>query len=461
MKAKRYKQIDMTQGNILSSIISFSLPLLAGSLLQTMYNTVDSVIIGNFVSTKALAAVSACRCPMMILLAVLLGLSNGISVLVAQVFGSGESDKIEDVIATANGFFVLSAIPLTIGSILLINPLLSVINIPAAVRGDAYIYLLIVFGGLIGAYGYNLNAGLLRGLGDSRSPLLFLMIACLVNLALDLFFVLVMQWGVFGVALATVIAQMISWLYSLWHIKHHFAHINYRLFSMQIHTVHLKKMLSVGLPMVMNNAVFSFGFLIYYRYVNAFGSAFMAGYGIAGKLENLTWLPISSLGTAAVTFAGQNSGVGNLEWMNKGVKLFLKTTIAINLLTSAILLLWGRQMLGIFTPDAAVIEAGYAYLFCVSPFYWIYAIIHILSSFMNGVGDVKIPTLITLLMFWGVRLPVAWYMSLHFSGNLLHIAYPVSWIAGCIMTVFYYMTKRWQGGIITSFPVNAESKETA
>lgn len=447
MKTQKFIQIDMTQGNIFRSILSFSIPLLAGSLLQTLYNTVDSMIIGNYGSTDALAGVSASQSPMMILLAVMLGLSSGVSVLVSQVFGSKEEGKIKEAIGTANGFFTYSVIPITICAVLLINPMLSLINIQGAAKSNAQLYLLIVFGGLIANFGYNLNAGILRGLGDSRSPLLFLFISFLANIILDLVFVMALHWGVSGVAFATMISTMAAWIYSIWHIKHHFPELKYRVFSLHINRTILLKMLSLSLPMMLNHGIFSVGFLLYYRFVNGFGSAFMAGYGIAGKLENLIWLPVSSLGTAAVTFSGQNSGAGNLDLLNKGVKLFLKMAVSINMLASIASLLWGRWIFGLFSSDPAVIDAAYNYISILTPFYWLYAIIHILSSLMNGVGDTKVPAVITLVMFWGVRIPVAWYMSLHFPGRLLHIAYPISWVAACIMAVGYFMTGRWKGHV--------------
>lgn len=442
---------------MLPSIIAFSIPLLLGSLFQTLYNTVDSIVIGNFVNTEALAAVGVCQSPMLLLLSVMLGLSSGVSVLASQVFGSGKTDDVKDVVSTANGFFLLSVVPITVCALLMIDPLLTIINVQDAARGHAYSYLLVIFGGLIGAYGYNLNSGLLRGLGDSRSPLVFLLVACLVNVVLDLFFVLVMHWGVFGVAIATVIAQVVSWVYSIRHIKRHFPHLQYRLFSLRINRAHLERIVSLGLPMVMNHGIFSLGFVLYYRFVNGFGPDFMAGYTIAGKVENLTWLPISSLGMAAVTFAGQNGGAGNLEWLKKGVKLFLKTSIAINVLTAAITLLCGRWVLGIFSSDAAVVEAGYGYLTCVMPFYWIYAIIHILSSFMNGVGDVKVPTCITMVMFWLIRVPVSWYLSVHCSASLLHFSYPISWVVACTLTVLYFKSGRWMREVSARTPVAVES----
>ena len=437
----------MTQGNILSSIIAFAIPLLIGSLFQTLYNTVDSVVIGNFVGTEALAAVGACYSPMMLLLSVMLGLSGGVSVLVSQTFGAGDAGRVEKVVATVNGFFLLSVIPVTVGALLLIDPVLAIIDMPAVAIEHAHSYLFVVFGGLIGAYGYNLNSGLLRGLGDSRSPLLFLLIAFFVNVVLDLLFVLIMQWGVFGVAIATVIAQIVAWIYSIWHIKRHFAHLHFRLFSLGIAVGYLKRLLSLSLPMVMNHGAFSLGFLLYYRFVNGFGPDFMAGYSIAGKVENLTWLPISSLGMAAVTFAGQNSGAGNIDSLNKGIRLFLKMAVGINVLAAVATLLCGRQVLGLFTPDAAVVDAGFGYLSRVMPFYWIYAVVHMLSSFMNGVGAVRVPTIITMVMFWCIRLPVAWYLSLHFSGTTLHYSFPISWVVACALTVGYYLSGRWRRGI--------------
>lgn len=441
MTKNQYKQTDMTQGPILPTIISFSIPLLIGNLFQLLYNTVDSVVIGNFVGTDALAAVGACNSPMLVLLSVLLGLSGGISVLVSQIFGRGDLEELEKAVSTASGFFMLSVVPLTVCFVLLIEPLLTIIDIQEAAREYARVYLLVVFLGMIGSFGFNLNSGILRGLGDSRSPLLFLLIACILNILLDLFFVLALDLGVFGVAIATVIAQVASWLYSLWHIKRHFAHLSFRLFTFRVNRSILKRMIALGLPMVLNHGIYSLGFLLYYRFVNGFGPVYMAGYGVGGKLDNLSWLPISSLGTAAMTFAGQNSGAGNLEGLRKGLKVILKTAISINILTSALTLLLGRQLMSLFSPDPLVIEAGFAYLVCLSPFYWIYAIMYVLSNYMNGVGDVRYPTLITMIMFWCVRLPVAWYLSTHFGGNVLHLAFPASWTAGCIMMVIYYFKR--------------------
>lgn len=438
MKKQKFAQLDMTRGNILPAIAAFSVPLLIGNLFQLLYNTVDSVVIGNFAGTEALAAVGACSSPMMVLQAVLFGIGGGVSILVSQAFGSGNHKQVGDIVQTANGFFLASVLPITILSLLLIDPLLSLISIQNAARASARIYLLVVFGGLIGGYGYNLISAILRGLGDSRSPLLFLLIACILNIILDLLFVAVFHWGVFGVALATVIAQTVSWLYSLVHIKRHFPQLHFKFFTLRMQRKYLARMLAYGLPMALNQGVYALGFLIYYRFINGFGDAYMAAYGVASKIDNLSWLPVSSLGTAAMTFAGQNKGAGNYAHLRKGVRVLLSVAVGINMLTSATLLLVGRPLLGLFTADPVVIEAGYAYLLCVAPVFWVYTIMYILINYMNGVGDVKIPTLITMFMFWGVRLPVAWYLSRNFDGNLLHLAFPASWIAGCIMTLLYY-----------------------
>lgn len=442
MKKEKFARIDMTGGNVLKSIVTFTIPLLVGSLLQTLYNTVDSAIIGNFAGTDALAGVSACQSPMLVLMSVMLGFSNGVSVLVSQTSGGGDEKRLGKVISTAVGFMTAGFIPLTILAVLLIHPLLSLINISGAARGDAALYLLIIFGGLIGTFGYNLNSGILRGLGDSRSPLLFLVISFFINLILDLFFVIVLRWGVFGVAFATMLAQVVSWLYSVWHIRCNFPELNYRIFTLRIERTYLKQIITLSIPLMLNHSIFSLGFLVYYRFINAFGPVYMAGYGIAGKLENLIWLPISSLGSAAVTFAGQNSGAGNLKLLNRGVRLFLSLTIPINLLTCGAALIWGRYFFRIFTADPAVIEAGYFYILCTAPFYWIYTIIHILSSLMNGTGDVRVPTAITMLMFWGVRLPAAWYLSVHASAGVLHYSFPISWVVGAVATVIYFRAKR-------------------
>ena len=448
MKTMNARQIDMTQRDIFPAIIAFAVPLLISSLLQTFYNTVDSIIIGQFVSTDALAAVGACNSPMMLLQSIMLGLSGGMTVLISQMFGVGQMDEVKEAVSTVNSFFVLSVIPITLIALLLVNPLLSLIDIHDSSRSYAFQYLIIVFSGLIGSFGYNLNSGLLRGLGDSRSPLIFLLIACLVNIVLDLVFVLLLNRGVFGVAIATVIAQMVSWIYSQWHIRKHYPFLDYKLFRIAVNPVHLKRFMSLSVPMVSNHAIFSLGFLLYYRIVNGFGPVFMAGYSIAGKIENLIWQPVSSLGTTAVTFAGQNCGAGNLRGIKRGAKIILRTAVIFNVAASMIGLIFGRKLLALFTPDAAVVEAGYLYLRCLNPFYWIYAFIHILGGIMNGVGDVKIPTISNMVMFWGVRLPVAWYFSTHFGESVLYYCFPISWVAGFTITVSYYLSGRWKQKVL-------------
>ncbi len=437
-------QIDMTRGSILRLLVSFSIPLIIGNLLQLTYNTVDSLVVGNYVGVAALGAVGTSGSPMSAVFCIFLGIGTGASILVSQFIGAGDRENVKKVVATAGSALLAVALPLTAAGVLIARPLLVLIRVQDDALPMAATYLSVIFCGSVASLGFQLNSGILRGLGDSRSPLLFMLVSAVVNVGLDLLFVAVFRWGVFGAALATVLSQTAAWVFSILFIQKRYPELDMRLFRISIDRRHLAGMVRLGLPIGLTSAVYSFGHLVLYSFINRNGTDFMAGFGAATKIDNLAWLPISSFAIAATTFAGQNMGSKNEPRLRLGIKTILRTAIATNVVCSGFMLLAGKWLLSFFTDDPEVIRAGYAYILSLDSAYFIYTVMFILIAYMNGAGDVRIPTAITLLMFWGVRLPAAWYLFGHFDRNLLFLCYPISWIAGTTMTVAYFLTGRWK-----------------
>jgi len=441
---KASKTLDMTQGPIISQVIAFTIPLLIGNLLQQLYNMVDSIVVGQFCSYTALAAVGTAGSPMQVMIALFLGIGTGATILVSQHKGAGDADSIRTVVRTGNTFIMAVFLPLTIVGMIASPFILRFMNVPDTVFSQANTYLIITFLGTLPNLGYNMNAGILRGLGDSRAPLKFLALSTAVNIVLDLVFVAVFHWDVAGVAIATIIAQFAAWIYSIWHIKRHYPELDFKVFRASWDAPTFKEMVRLGLPLGFNNAIFSLGFILLNSLVNQQGDIFMAGANAASRVDNLIFLPITSFAAAATTFAGQNVGAMQHERLKQGFWRIMGIAQLTNAVLSGIILLLGKYVLAIFTTEQAVIEVGLSCIGWIAPWYWLYNIFAICNNYMNGAGEVRIPTLSSLFMFWGVRLPTAYLMYDLFGTYHIFACYPASWAAGAILSGLYFASGRWK-----------------
>lgn len=437
-------QIDMTRGSILKAIIQFSIPLLIGNLFQQMYNMVDSLVVGNFNGSGALAAVGTAGQPMNVMMALFLGIGTGATILISQFTGAGDPDNVRNIVKTANTFLFLCAIPLSVVGIVLAAPMLHAMQVPGDIFDMATAYLAITFVGVIPNLGYNINSGILRGLGDSRSPLYFLVLSTAVNIVLDLLFVAVFGWGVAGVAAATVIAQFAAWIYSILFIRKRYPQLEMNPLKFGLQRDLLKGMIRLGLPIGFNNALFSLGHIFLMSLVNMQGSAFIAGYTSAMRIDNICFMPTASLSVAATTFSGQNVGAKQYDRIKRGIRSILLFTFVVNWVTALIPLLLGHQILALFTQDAAVIEAGYACFIRCVPFYWMIGANNILNNYMNGAGEVRMPTISNIILFWLVRLPAAYLLCYLWEPNALYFAYPISWAVGLAVSGWYYLSGKWR-----------------
>lgn len=304
---------DMTAGSPAGHILYFALPLLAGSLLQQLYNMVDSWVVGRYVGDGALAAVGVGFPVLTMFSSLFIGLSGGGTVVIAQFFGAGRMDRVRDAVDTIYSAFLYSIVPLTALALLAVGPVLHLLRVEAAAYGEAYLYLMVVCAGLIGSIGYNLNAGILGGLGNSRSTLLFLTAASVMNIVLDLVLVLAFGLGVLGVALGTIIAQAFSWIFGVVYINRNYPNISLSLLPRRFDRALFRQIMGIGLPAGVQMSLVALGAMAVMGKINTYGKEFTAGYNVGFRLDQLAFLPIQSLSSAVISFVGQNIGAKKLD----------------------------------------------------------------------------------------------------------------------------------------------------
>lgn len=441
---KSAKTLDMTKGPIMKFIILFALPMCIGNVLQQLYNTVDTLVVGNFCGSIALAAVGTSAQPVELLLCIFVGIGTGVSILVSQFTGRGDKEGIQKLVSTATVFLYICAIPLSILGLFIAPLVLKFMQVPADTWDYAVSYTRIIFLGTLGNMGYNMNAGILRGIGDSKASLLFLVISCLINIVLDVIFVAGFGLDVNSVALATIIAMFASWLLSIVYIKKKYPELDFHMLPRTFDKKFLVSIISIGLPLGLNNSIYCVGHIAMQSLINAQGSAFMAACSIASKLNGIAHIAINSLSAAATTFAGQNIGAEQYIRLKKGSLRIPFFSGIITLAGGIIVTAFGRPLLGIFTNDPAVLELAMIYLYIVLPFTWPYAIFNTIIYFVNGLGEVKYPTIVNILTLWAVRIPCAYLIAHFIGGQYINAALPVSFVFGMIAMLLYFFSKRWR-----------------
>lgn len=435
----------MTKGPIMKLILLFALPICAGNILQQLYNTVDTLVIGNFCSSISLAAVGTSAQPVEMVLCIFLGMGTGVSILVSQCAGSGDFDKLKKIVSTATSFVYLCAIPLSILGLFLGPIILKFMQVPADAWDYSVAYIRIFFLGTLGNMGYNFNAGILRGMGDSKASLLFLLISCIVNIILDLVFVALFMWDVSGAALATIIAIFCSWFFSIFYIKKKYPELEYTPLPKSLDKSILSDIVKVGLPLGLNNSIYSVGHILMQALINAQGSAFMAACSVATKLTGIANVAITSLSSAACTFSGQNVGAKNYVRLRQG---HLRIPIFSGIITCTgglIVTAFCQPIIELFTKDPLVIPLAVTYIRVVLPFTWLYAVFNGIINYVNGVGVVKYPTVVNILMLWAVRIPVAHLINRFIDGKYVMACLPISFAFGMLCMLCYYRTKHWRG----------------
>jgi putative MATE family efflux protein len=354
MSDAKVKTMDMTSGSIPGLLIRFSLPLLAGNLFQQLYNTVDSIVVGNYVGKEALAAVGSTTCLINTLVGFFLGLSAGAGVVVSQYFGAHDIHNLRKTVHTmVTGTLILGVI-FTILGIICSPYMLRLMATPDDVLDNATVYLRIYFEGVLALMIYNTGAGILRAVGDSKRPLYFLVVSSLVNVVLDLVFVLAFHWGIAGVVYATIISEAVSAIMVLFVLMHTEECYRVKITELEISGFILHRIITIGLPAAIQQAVTSFSNVFVQAYINNFGSSCMAGWACYGKIDQFALLPMQSLSLAATTFAGQNYGAGNIKRAKHGIDKSLSLSASITVIPVVIMLVFARQLVSMCRRRAKV-----------------------------------------------------------------------------------------------------------
>ena len=438
--------VDMTTGNPTRLIVYFALPLLAGNILQQLYNMVDSMVVGNFAAngTAALAAVGTAFPVIFMITSLFNGVAQGATILISQYYGANDMRGVKRAVDTIYIFLFVVSIPITIIGVLISRPILIFMKTPSETLPMAVTYMRIIFLGILASFGYNINSGILQGLGDSKRPLLFLAISTVINIVLDLVFVIVFHWDVAGVAWATIIAQLFSFLFGVRYLNKRGDIFTLSIRDLEFDSYILKEAIRIGIPTGIQNLLFSIASVALQGLINSYGSVFMAGFNGANKIDAFAFLPLISFSAAVTTYVGQNVGAGLKDRVNKGVKAGLMLTIGVSIAIAAVLMPLGGTLMRLFSQDPAVIDAGVQYMNRVLPFYAMLGTIFVLNGALRGAGETFVPMIGSLISMWLARVPAAYILARYFGGANLYYSYPIGWVLGLAIAGGYYVKGPWK-----------------
>ena len=435
----------ITEGVIWKQLLGFFFPILLGTFFQQLYNTVDAVIVGNFVGKEALAAVGGSTSQLInLLIGFFTGLASGGSVIIAQFYGAGRRKDTSHAVHTLICLGLIVSVLFTVVGIAFARPALQAMAVPDSIMEYSVTYTRIYFGGVTFTVLYNIGSAILRSIGDAKRPLYFLIICCLANVVLDLVFVVGFKMEVAGAAIATVLCQVISVILTFAALMRTTDCYRVVLKRLRVDWALLKSMLRIGIPVGFQSTLYSISNILIQSTINSFGTDTIAGWTAYGKVDSLFWMMLSALGIAITTFVGQNFGAGKYDRVRKSVRVALGMGFAMAGLLSVILLLTRRFTLGLFTSDQNVIALGSEMMLYMSTFYVTYVPIEIFSGAIKGAGDSVAPMLITLIGICVFR--VAWVLILiPIWHNLftLAISYPVSWVLTSAIFFLYYFKGGW------------------
>ena len=439
---------DLTSGHEGKSILLFTLPMLIGALFQQLYNTADSIIVGQFIGKEAMAAVSGANPIMFLLTSLLTGITLGFSILVSQYYGSKNMVKVKNTIDTTYIFVFISSIIITFLGIALCEPILKLMNTPEDILYSSKIYLIIIFAGTIFSAGYNSVSAILRGLGDSKNPLYFLIIATILNIILDIVFIIYLKMDIAGAALATVIAQGVSFIFSIIYLNKKHKLFNIKIKGMKFNNRIFNKGLKLGIPSAIQQMLFSFGNIALQSLVNSYGSSAMAAFGAGLRIESFISLPIINLGAAISTFVAQNKGAKKFDRIKNGLKYSIYMSIVMAITVAILFSLFAKELIMMFNSDSEVLQIGSRYLNTIGPFFIFICISFMLTSAIKGAGNAVFPLISSIISLWLARLPGAYFFSNLLGVDGIWIGIPVGWIIGFIITVIYYKKANWSKEII-------------
>lgn len=450
--SKLFAPTDMTTGSPARRIIEFAIPMLIGNVAQQLYNTVDSIVVGKYVGDNALAAVGSASPILNLLLVLFIGVSTGSGIMVSQYFGAKERDKLSHTIGcTITLTMIVSLIIMAVGP-LVTRPLLRLLETPESILEWCASYLTILFVGMAGMAYYNILSGILRGLGDSLSALLYLLVSTVINIVLDIFFVAYCNMGVAGVSLATAIAQGISAILCLLKLMKMRDVFDLNMFYLKPVKKYAMGVIKLGLPSGVTQAIFSMAMIVVQALTNSFGEMFIAANVIIMRVDGFAMMPNFSFGTAMTTYTGQNVGAGKTDRVEQGAKAGTFIAVATSATITLIILIFGKYLMGIFTETAELVDLSMRMMRILAVGYIAMAVTQSLSGVMRGAGDTMTPMWISLITTVLIRVPLAYGIAFltksaefpNGRSECIFISLLCSWVLGALITAFIFKRGNWK-----------------
>ena len=428
----------MTEGNILKSIILYSIPLILGNFMQQLYNTFDSLIVGNYVGSSALAAVGAGGQISFFLVAFYLGASSGAGILISQYYGAKDDEKLHAVVHNMMGIGIVLGVVITIVGIIFCPAFLGWIGTPVDMMPDAVTYLRIFFGGMLFQVVYNMLAAVLNAVGNSKRSLIYLIISSGLNIILDLLFVCVFKLGIAGAAWATIISQAVCCVLILKYLMDVEANYKVKLKDITLQSDYVKRIVKMGFPAAVQNAVIAFSSLLIQAGVNSYGTKAAAGFTAYMKVDGFDIHPILSFSLAATTFVGQNVGAGNMKRAKKGAAIIIVINTIYTLIMTCVMTVFDSQIISLFSHDPEVIESGVMCIWALAPFYVLLGLIHSFAGAIRGTGNTVGPMVIILFSLCFYRVLWMMFARPYFSDiRGVYLTYPTSFVIGAVLMIGY------------------------
>jgi putative MATE family efflux protein len=439
---------DLTVGSPGRVILKFATPMLIGNVFQQLYNVADSIIVGRFIGKEALAAVGASFPIIFLLVSFVIGITMGSTIIISQYFGAKDIQNVRRTIDTLYIVLFFTSIIVGFLGIVFSGSVFNLMNLPSDVLPQAKIYLIVYLTGSIFFFGYNGISAILRGLGDSRTPLYFLIVSTIMNILLAMLFVVVFKWGVAGAAFATVIAQAGAFISGVVYLNRTHPIINLSWRKLDFDREIFKKSIKIGLPSGIQQTFVALGMMALMRVVNNFGTNTLAAYTAAGRIDSLAGMPAMNFGIALSTFVGQNLGAQKPQRVKQGLKSTFFMASALALATTLLVVLFRSSLMRLFTNDPYVIEIGSTYLVIISSFYIFFSSMFVIGGVMRGAGDTLVPMFITLFSLWIIRIPLAYLLSDKIGVTGIWWAIPIAWFLGAVLSYIYYLKGNWKKKVV-------------
>ena len=432
--------------------------MLLGNVFQQFYSLIDSIIVGRFIGKEALAAVGTSMPISFLLISLFIGITMGFTIIVSQYFGAKDMIRVKKAINTLYIFIFVTSIVMSVIGIMISGWIFHLIGMDPSIIPQAKLFLDIFMAGLLFLFGYNGTSAILRGLGDSKTPLYFLIGSVVLNILLDILFVPVLGWGVWSVAVATIISEATAFIAQIIYLNRYHKVIRFSIADLKFDPEIFRKGIRIGLPTGLQQTFVAAGMVALYGIVNRFGVSANAAYSVAGRIDNFAAMPAMSFSMALSTFVGQNLGANKPGRVIAGLRSTLAMTAVISLAVSLITVIFGKYLMRFFTNDPEVIELGKGYLAVIGSFYILFSTMFVMNGIMRGAGDTLIPMFISLFSLWVIRIPIATILSAHAGIGIYGVYWsmPIGWFTGAVLSFIYYLTGRWKKKAVVKYSADGK-----